>query len=79
MFKTENYNYCLAESLSLGLPAIISPGNDLSTELEGTGAAIILKDNTDASLVNGLYEFSQKNHKQLSKMSKNACSFAKNN
>jgi len=39
----ENFNYAAAEALSAGLPVILSPGNDLASELAVRGVGWLLK------------------------------------
>lgn len=39
----ENFNHAAAESLAAGLPVILSPGNDLGSELASVGAADLLR------------------------------------
>lgn len=40
----ENFNFTAAESMAAGLPVILSPGNDLTAELEGVTCGWMLKD-----------------------------------
>lgn len=42
----ENFNHTAAESLSAGVPVILSPGNDLNSEIAEVGASFRLKDDS---------------------------------
>jgi glycosyltransferase involved in cell wall biosynthesis len=61
----ENFNYTAAESLAAGLPVILSPGNDLRSELSGIGCCLEIEDNTLRSSVKAINAF---NDLSLSKL-----------
>ena len=42
--QRENFNHTAAESLSAGLPVILSPGNDLAGEIRDEGCSWSLND-----------------------------------
>lgn len=44
--RRENFNHTAAESMSSGLPIILSPGNDLSEELRSSGVGWFLPDDS---------------------------------
>lgn len=53
----ENFGYTVAESLSVGLPVILSPGIDLGNDLKDIGCSLILSDNNLDSAVTVLKRF----------------------
>ena len=53
----ENFNYAAAEALSAGLPVILSPGNDLASELAGRGVGWLLKSFAPHEEVEAIREF----------------------
>ena len=74
--EKENYNYCLAECLSAGLPVIVSPGNDLSGELLPVKCGWMLSDNLEASAVGAIKEFCSASGNVLRAMSENGRGYA---
>ena len=53
----ENFNYTAAESLAAGLPVILSPGNNLRSELSGVGCCFNIEDNMLQSATNSICDF----------------------
>ena len=53
----ENFNHTAAESLAAGLPVILSPGNDLRSELSGVGCCLNIEDDSLQSAVKVIEEF----------------------
>lgn len=53
----ENFCYAAAEAMGFGLPVILSPGNDLRSELDDTPCGWCLQDDTPASFGRALHEF----------------------
>ena len=53
----ENFNHTAAESLAAGLPVILSPGNDLRSELKGVGCCLNIEDDSLQSAVKTIYDF----------------------
>ena len=53
----ENFNHAAAESIAAGLPVILSPGNDLRSELSDVGCCIDIEDNSLKSAVKAIQGF----------------------
>lgn len=53
----ENFNYTAVESLAAGLPVILSPGNDLRSELSGVSCCLNVKDNSLDSATKAIKAF----------------------
>lgn len=53
----ENFNYTAAESLSIGLPVILSPGNDLSFKLKSENCGWMLQDESPETAVQSIRNF----------------------
>ena len=64
----ENFNYTAAESLAAGLPVILSPGNDLRSELSGVGCCLEIEDESLQSAVNAIKEFTDLSLPKLREM-----------
>lgn len=64
----ENFNHTAAESLSAGLPVILSPGNDLFSEIETLGCAWGLPDNEIATASTAIADFVNKSEQDLVSM-----------
>ena len=74
--EKENFNYCLAECLSAGLPSIMSPGNDLAGELRPVECGWMLSDNTEENAVSAIKEFCSASKDSLLEMGENGRRFA---
>ena len=74
--RRENFNYCLAESLSSGLPVIVSQGNDLGADLEPVDCGWVLADDTEDTLVTAIKEFAMLPDERLTEMGARAKTFA---
>ena len=55
----ENFGHTVAESLTAGLPVILSPGNDLSGELKSVGCGWFLRDDDLGTAVAAIRVFAQ--------------------
>lgn len=55
----ENFNHAAAESLSAGLPVILSLGNDLQGDLEGAACSWGISSNNSEDAVSAIQEFAQ--------------------
>lgn len=64
----ENFNHTAAESLSVGLPLILSPGNDLQGDIYSARCSWNLNDNEIKSASNVIEEFTNLDHTVLSHM-----------
>lgn len=64
----ENFNHAAAESLAAGLPVILSPGNDLRSELSGVGCCLEIEDESLQSAVNAIKEFTDLSLPKLREM-----------
>ncbi|MBX3053003.1 MAG: glycosyltransferase [Caldilineaceae bacterium] len=53
----ENFNYTLAEALACGLPAILSPGNDLALDLHSQNCGWMLKTEDAHEAITAIKEF----------------------
>lgn len=72
----ENFNYTLAESLGIGLPVIVSQGNDLALELADVDCGWMLKDDSEWALRKALEEFAATPDGRLKEMGMRANRFA---
>ena len=61
----ENFGHTVAESLTAGLPVILSPGNDLSGELKPIGCGWFLKDDDLGTAVAAIREFAHASPDEL--------------
>lgn len=64
----ENFNFSAAEALSVGLPLILSPGNDLGWEFEGQGFGWQLKTDAIEEAVSTIREFAERPAGELQRM-----------
>lgn len=64
----ENFNHTAAESLSAGLPLILSPGNDLQADIHSANCSWGLRDESLAVASQTIEEFSQMPLDQLQSM-----------
>lgn len=64
----ENFNHTAAESLSVGLPVILSPGNDLQSDIESECCSWSMVDNTLRSAVDQVNSFVTASESSLSEM-----------
>ena len=67
----ENFGHVAVESLSVGNPVILSPGNFLSRDLEDIDCGWMLKDMTDQNIINTIKEFSKTKDSDLNVMGNN--------
>jgi len=61
----ENFNYTAAECLAAGLPAILSPGNDLVLELKNVDCGWFLQDDRAETAVAAIQSFCQGTEDEL--------------
>ena len=71
----ENFGYTAAESLSAGLPVILSPGNDLGKDLQPRGCGWFLADDRMDTAVSAIAEWSESSTESLLAMGKRGRSF----
>ena len=64
----ENFNHTAAESLSAGLPAILSPGNDLQSDIAHADCSWGIKDNEPASAAAAISDFCNTSSSELEAM-----------
>lgn len=74
--EKENFNYCLGECLAAGLPAIVSPGNDLALELEPINCGWMLKTNSKDAACAAIREFASVPKAHLRTLGDNGRTFA---
>jgi glycosyltransferase involved in cell wall biosynthesis len=55
--QRENFNFAAAESMSAGLPVILSPGNDLSSEFDGASVGWTLESDEEQTVAVALKEW----------------------
>jgi len=55
--QRENFNFSAAESMSAGLPVILSPGNDLSSEFDGAAVGWMLESDEEPTVAAALKEW----------------------
>lgn len=71
----ENFNHTAAESLAAGNPVILSPGNDLSGELENLDCGWMLKSDAPSEAIAAISAFATADKNRLEKMGENGRSF----
>ena len=64
----ENFNHTAAESLSAGLPAILSSGNDLQSDIAKAGCSWGIKDNELATASRAISDFCNTSNSELEAM-----------
>lgn len=64
----ENFNHTATESLAAGLPVILSPGNDLRSELSGVGCCLNIENDLLQSAVNSIEAFNDMSQSGLHEM-----------
>lgn len=64
----ENFNYTAAESMSAGLPLILSPGNDLQSEIQSSDCSWGLPDDHLKTAVDAIEAFNSLSFEKLEKM-----------
>jgi glycosyltransferase involved in cell wall biosynthesis len=74
----ENFCYSAAEALGFGVPVILSPGNDLRSELEGTSSGWFPDDPSLDSLEQSLRDFSSTPTEGLASMGESGLRFVRN-
>lgn len=72
----ENFNFAAAESMSAGLPVILSPGNDLVSEFEGIDAGWTLKSDDEQIVACALKEWGSWPLERLTSMGEQARAWA---
>jgi len=70
--QRENFCYAAAEALGMGLPVILSPGNDLRSELGSSPCGWFPNDDTNHSLGRAMLALADASPVQLSEMSDEA-------
>lgn len=68
----ENFGYVVAEAMSAGIPLILSPGNDLSKEIELEDCAWLLPDTEDKTVIEAIGRFAVAEGSDLVAMGKRA-------
>ena len=64
----ENFNHTAAESLAAGLPVILSPGNDLRSELSDVKCCLKIEDETLQSAIKAIQNFNNLDLSELQEM-----------
>ena len=64
----ENFNHTAAESMSAGLPLILSPGNDLQPEIQSSNCSWGLPDDRLKTAVEAIESFNSLSFEELEKM-----------
>ena len=75
----ENFNHAAAESLATGLPLILSPGNDLSEDLEGAEVGWLVNSDSANAARQALREWAEASDETLGDMGRMGRSWAKQN
>ena len=75
----ENFNHTAAESLSVGLPLILSPGNDLQGDIYSERCSWNLDDNEIKTASNAIEEFTNLDHTVLDHMGMRGRQWVKSN
>lgn len=64
----ENFSYTATEALASGLPVILSPGNDLSAELQDFNCGWMLKTDDAREVIKVFHQFASMPQSELNKM-----------
>jgi len=64
----ENFNHTAAESMAAGLPVVLSPGNDLLSEIKEVGCFFEMESNSVESAAEAIRRFSETPIKEISQM-----------
>lgn len=75
----ENFNHTAAESLAAGLPVILSPGNDIQSDIAKTGCSWALCDNRAVTASDAIEKFSTSDVETLRSMGARGRAWVKNN
>jgi len=68
----ENFNFAAAESMSAGLPVMLSPGNDLASEFDGAAVGWVLGSDDEPVVATALKEWGTLPEAQLTEMGERA-------
>jgi len=68
----ENFNFAAAESMSAGLPVILSPGNDLASEFDGVAVGWALGSDDESAVAAALKEWGTLPESRISEMGERA-------
>lgn len=74
--EKENFGHTVAESLSAGIPVILSPGNDLSHDLQEQQCGLLLDSHLKQTAVKAIERFSQLPDSELLSMGQRGRAFA---